>query len=586
MASMECINRMLWGTSKSTFGQPDYTCLNQHFPELCDLRPISNEQWIVYTSGCNIITHSTKATELSKQVISIGKCQTIYKCWLVFDNIMVCLYLSSKHSQTTAKRLRLYILYAQQGSWTKSNSQSVFTFHARIGTISSSVALRQAIDDEKGRIAEFFIGNDQKYLTVRLLLDELGSPPESRYLTVCKTSQVVQVSQAGTNKLIIFCESQIMQVNLKARRITDITPLALSNTALYSAQIFFSKSGGTAFLTITSQGNTTNCFIFLDVQHTSSRCEVVQNASNTSTVTDGAFIDEQSLGLLDNTTINIMNVTFDPLATITNVCPTSNCYLYQTDRLLYFYDQRSTTVFDKRTYDIVTAQSASIGEVLPKLQRAIYNCIYLIVPTTTTTTAIIPISSTGMGSGSQPFVPSNTDVISTQNSISFATADTVFSTAKATVIATTSTNSRVTTSTSTPCTSFSHISSVALATGHGSIITTTITLTSSSTSSYSTVMTTSISTQPTEPTTVQVANENSPSGSDTKIIIIVPPATVLVLLLLTSILVLVFCWSGKVQHTQYQIRKLVCSLESQASLVYLPIHTILYQHHRRKDQHN
>ena len=291
---VECVNRMLGNVSSWSTVRPDSTCLNQHFPELCDLQPVSNEQWMLYTSHCTITIHSI--TKVSKQVISLEKCQTIYKCWLVFNDIAVCFYLSSTHSHTPARRLRLYLLNAQQGRWTKSarGSEHIFTQRTRVGKISSSVALRQALDDEKGRIVEFIIGNDNKLLTVRLLLDELSS--ESSHPIVCKTKvQVAQVLLAGTNNLIVFCENQMKMRNLEIRNgFVDITPAALSDISLRSAKTFFSRSGKTVFLIITSQGNTIYCFIFLDIQHTSNRCKVVPDSSNS--VTDGVFINEQSLG--------------------------------------------------------------------------------------------------------------------------------------------------------------------------------------------------------------------------------------------------------------------------------------------------
>ena len=96
----------------------------------------------------------------------------------------------------------------------------------------ASVALRQAFDDEKGRIAEFFVGNDKNLLTVRLFFDELSS--ESNHRTVCKTTKVSQVLLAGTNNLIVFCENQIMMRNLGIKkRFIDITPTALSVISLH-----------------------------------------------------------------------------------------------------------------------------------------------------------------------------------------------------------------------------------------------------------------------------------------------------------------------------------------------------------------
>ena len=233
---VECVNRMLGNVSGWSTVRPDSACLNQHFPELCDLQPVSNEEWMLYTSHCNITIHSI--TKVSKQVISLEKCQTIYKCWLVFNDTAVCFYLSSTHSHTPARRLRLYLLYAQQGRWTKFGNEHVFTQRTRVGKISSSVALRQAFDDEKGRIAEFFVGNDKNLLTVRLLFDELSS--ESNHHTVCKTTKVSQVLLAGTNNLIVFCENQIMMRNLGIKkRFMDITPTALSDISLHSAKSFF-----------------------------------------------------------------------------------------------------------------------------------------------------------------------------------------------------------------------------------------------------------------------------------------------------------------------------------------------------------
>ena len=382
-------------------------CFNQLFPKLCDNHPVNNDYWILHTAGCNVTLHSV--TSELQQVISLENCQTIYKCWLIFDNTSVCLYLSSEDNQDQpAKRLYLYVLYVQQGKWTKSiySLQHIFAapFH-RVGTISSSVALYEVTNEEKGKTAQFFIGDGRKLWRLTLLLDSLSSP-ELKHLKICKRGhQVVQISKAGTNNMMIFCDNQIILINLELRQFVDITPPEFKNVSLYSAKSFLSKSGETAFLTVKSQGGTTNCLIFVDIQNLSSYCQVVLN---NNTVTDGIFIDEQFFGILNHTTVVVMNTTIPVYgATIANVCPMSNCYLYQTEKLLYIYGRHITTVLDKEAYNTVTIQNASIYRVLPIVEKAYHNCNKLMpLPTRIVPTSVkIPISSTGLVNDSPSFIP-------------------------------------------------------------------------------------------------------------------------------------------------------------------------------------
>ena len=414
---MECIdgevNRMLVNTTTANNHEypsrlPVNACINQPLSELCDNSPVSNEHWVLYISGCNITLHSI--TSGLRQVISLKKCQTIYKCWLVFDNTSICLSLSTDDNAQPAKRLYLDVFHVQRGEWTrpKYGRQSVFfTFH-RVGTISSSVALRGINDDVKGRIAEFFIGNGRTLWRLTLLLDSLSSGPELKTHRPCKNNyQVIQVSKAGTDNVVVFCDKQIILTNLKLRESLDITPPELlnellNNTYLNSARSFFSKSGKTAFISVKSQVNTINCLIFLDIQNSSSNCKMVPSDA---TVTDGVFInDKQFFCLLNYTSAIVINTTGIPFygATITvNICPVGNCFLHQTDKLLYIYDQQITTVLDKQTYESVTIQNTSIYEVLSRVEKAYHNCNKQI-PVVTSASPIITVDPPIPTSGSDP----------------------------------------------------------------------------------------------------------------------------------------------------------------------------------------
>ena len=436
---------MLRDNSHNMYTTSVQTCLDENFPDLCDHKPVINDHWILYTTGCNVTLHSTTA-EL-KQVISLKKCQTIYKCWLVFDNTSVCLYLSSESNlQPAGKRLYLDVLYTQQGKWMKFKySRRVFTFRTPIKAISSSVALCEDIDDEKGRIAKFIMGNGERLWTVILLLDSLSAQPELKYPILCNNRrQVVQISQVGTNNVIVFCENQIISINFDTQKSLDITPTELSDVPLHSAKSFISKSGKTAFVTVTSQHNTTNCFIFLDMQHPSSHCKVVPN---NDTVTDGVFIDEQFIGVINHTTIRTLNATFAPGpfyydTTITDVCPTSDCYLqlYQTKRLLYIYGQTVTTVLDKRTYQLVTVQNSTISIVLPMVEEAYNNCSRSkLLPISSVNTSISPTATrlwTVVPSTGVQTTADTSDTNPSQSTISSATAI-IYSITSATSYATT-----------------------------------------------------------------------------------------------------------------------------------------------------
>ena len=418
---MECvdeISRMLVNTSNNQefpSRLPVNACSNQPLSEFCDNRPVSNEHWVLHTTGCNITLLGITAG--LRQVIPLERCQIIYKCWLVFGNTSICLYLSTVDNPQSAKRLYLDTFHVQLGEWTrpKYGRQSVFfTFHP-VGTISSSVALRWITDDEKGRIVEFFIGNGRILWRLTLLLDFLSSGAELKTHRPCKKNhQVVQVSKAGTDNVVVFCNSQqIILMNLKLRKSLDITPPELLNyTSLGSAKSFFSKSGKTAFISVKSQANIITCLIFLDVQNSSSSCKMVPN---NTTVTDGVFInDKHFFGLLNYTTAIVINTSVTPFygATITaNVCPMGDCFLYQTDKLLYIYDQQITTVLDKQAYEIATVQNASIYEVLSRVEKAYHNCnkpipVSTVVSSVVTADPPIPTS----GSDPQTFTISTTGI--------------------------------------------------------------------------------------------------------------------------------------------------------------------------------
>lgn len=393
--------------------KPINSCDNQLFPKLCDSRPANNDYWILHTIGCNVILHGI--TSDLQQVISLGKCQTIYKCWLIYDNTSVCLYLSSKDNQAQpAKRLRLYVLHVQQGKWTKSeySIQHVFTAPFRVGVVSSSVALYEVVSEEKGKTAEFFIGDGRKLWRLTLLLDSLSSGFElDQPNIICKRGhRVVHVLKVGTNNMMISCDNQIMLTDVKLRKFVVITPSELRNVSLHSAKPFLSKSGETAFLTVKSQASTINCLIFLDIRNSSSYCKVVPN-NDTLIVTDGIFINEKFFGLLNHTLV-VMKTTIPVYGTmIANVCPMSNCYLYQTEKLLYIYGQHVTTVLDKEAYKVVTIQNASIDEVLLMVEEAYRNCNELMPQPTPIIN--VPISSTGLVSDSSYFIPSSTAGIDT-----------------------------------------------------------------------------------------------------------------------------------------------------------------------------
>jgi len=328
----------------------------------------------------------------------------------VFDNTSVCLYLASENNPEPAKRLYLHVLYAQQGNWTKSPySQHIFTFH--VNTISSSAALHGIIDDEKGRIADFSIGNGRKLWRLRLLLDSISSLPELRHNTVCdRNHRVVQVAQAGMNNVIVFCDNKIMLVKLEARlRRKTIALPELNGASFHSAKSFFSESGETGFLTVKSQDNITNCFIFFDTGHPSNHCKVIPNDNS---VIDGVFVDKQFFSLLNHTTLAIVNTSSGPTlhnATTFNVCPSGDCYVYQTKKLLYIYGQKKTIVLDKVTHKTLTIQNASVNQVLPRIEKAYYNCNKL-----PTTNIISPTATTD----SQPFVSSTTNTIISSTGIS------------------------------------------------------------------------------------------------------------------------------------------------------------------------
>ena len=501
-------------------------CYSQLFPKLCDNRPVSNDYWTLHTTACNIILHST--TSELQQVISLEKCQTIYKCWLIYDNTSVCLYLSSKDNRAQpAKRLRLYVLYVEEGKWTKSkySVQHVFTapFH-HVGAVSSSVALYEVVSEEKGETAEFFIGDGRKLWKMTLLLDSLSSGSElDQPNNICKRDhRIVQVLKVGTNNMMISCDNEIMLTNVKLQKFVVITPSELRNVSLHSAKSFLSKSGKTAFLTVKSQDSIINCLIFLDIQNSSSYCKMVPN-NDTLTVTDGVFINEEFFGLLNHTSIVVINTTIPVYGTmITNVCPMSNCYLYQTEQLLYIYGQRITTVLDKGMCKIVTRQNASIDEVLPIVEEAYRNCNELIP---------LPTTSTSLVSDSSSFIPSSTaDIdISRFTEVASITSTSVFSTFLSTTTTTT------TYMTATPVTESSPLTQGATANVQESL-------------------------SPTHNTAVNAK------------VIVIPVVLLSVGLLLMLMVMICCCCCHKSVRDKYSLSNKLYYLPSQISPVYLPTH--------------
>ena len=439
-------------------------CHGQLFPKLCDSHPVNNDYWILHTTGCNVILHST--TSQLQQVISLEKCQTIYKCWLIYDNTSVCLYLSAKNNQAQpAKRLLLYVLRVQQGKWAKPKYgiQHIFTTPFHVGAVSSSAALYEVVSEEKGKTAKFYIGAGRRLWRMTLLLDSLSAELDQPSPICERGHRIVQVLKVGTNNMMISCDNQIVLINVKLRTYVLITPSELRNASLHSAKSFLSKSGETAFLTVKSQGSIINCFIFLDIQNSSSYCKVVQN-NDILTVTDGVFIDDKFLGLLNHTSIVIMNKTTPVYGTIiANICPASNCYLYRTEKLLYIYNQHITTILDKETYKIVTIQNASIYKVLLIVEDAYRNCNELIPSPTPIIN--VPITSTSLVSDSPSFTPSSTTGIDISR-FTEVTSITSTSVVKTTFLSTTSTTTYVT---ATPITKSSPIAQGATATANANV---------------------------------------------------------------------------------------------------------------------
>ena len=360
-------------------GHQSSFCLRQPFGELCNEGSVINSEWILRVSSssstCNVIyTAISNSRTPEEQTISIDNCQTIYDCWLVFENESVCLYhhMSPGIPSEPNEQLYLVSMTVQEGNWVLlPYPESVFTHGQYAGTISSSVGLYGTFDVESdSKAAVFLIGKGQNVHRVKLLFPP--APVERRFTKVCDWyHRMISVSTTNHDVLII-CDNKMYWIEIgRWWKPVEVTPPELTEVTFTGTSVncYISESSGTSvgLITLNNAGNTEYCFVNPSSQHTISHCGVISNVSlslgllvriNISDTRFLAFFDGDVgvISISSNGSYETIGVDFCNAQ--------NNCLLIPTGNRIYIGNEQKTVVLDRETLGVITTHNDSVSEVL------------------------------------------------------------------------------------------------------------------------------------------------------------------------------------------------------------------------------
>lgn len=393
------------------------------------------------------IRHSNSEVE----TISINKCRAIYDCWLVFGNASVCLYhhLVSDIPTEPNKLLYLAVMSVREGKWRQLQSpQTVFTYRHYTGTISSSVDLYGTINAESdSEAAVFLIGKERNLYRVKLLFLGTGG---HRYTTVCgQHHKVIKVS-ATKHDVLVVCDNHVYWVSTGNWNPVLVTPQEFTGVTFTETSVNSYISGNSSIsvglIAVNSAGNFKYCFIGPPSQHPLNHCGMIPNVFLTYgiLVTRSDISDTRFLALFNGSILAVINMSSnESYVTIsTDFCYLlDDCYLLQTEDMVYAGNQWKTMVLYRETLSINATWNAGMFEVLPVIENALDRHAELPSSSPTSTNA----SATVMVNESSVVTQTNTTTSTAQKSITTSTIVTTATTGTISVIGT-----HVNTSTAAP----------------------------------------------------------------------------------------------------------------------------------------
>ena len=369
---------------------------------------------VTYTPISN--SHAPEA----EQTISFDNCRTIYTCWFAFESESVCLYdhMTSGFPSEPNERLYLALMTVQEGNWILlPHPISVFTPGQYAGTISSSVALYEMIDDEsESKAAVLLIGKGRHVHRIQMLFQP--SPVERRLTEVCdRDNRVIHISVTKHDVLVV-CDNKVHWMIIGKWKPVDVTPPELTGVTFTGTSVnCYISNNSTGLIAHNTAGNTEYCFVGQPSQDMLSQCGVVPNAS----LNHGLFInDTHFLALFDGDVGVVFMLTNDSYETIdVDFChPQDNCLLVLTKNMVYIGNEQKTMVLDRETLEVITVRNVSVYEMLPMIERQV-------VPSPTSTTASTSTTANNSSTITQTTTfPINTSSTSALKSITTSTSKT------------------------------------------------------------------------------------------------------------------------------------------------------------------
>jgi len=342
-------------------------------------------------------------------------------------------------------------MFVRQGIWTLIYSESVFTYTDHAGVISSSVALYEMVDDESdSKVAVFLIGKKHYVYRVELTLIYFSDPGIRRPVKVCDPHhRVIHVSNTK-HAVLVVCDNKVYWMKIGEWSPVDITPQELMQLTFNetSVKVFLSEYVNISFglISINVGGNFKYCFVgplTNTSQHPLSHCGTVLNAS----LTHGLLVTRnniQFLALLNGSTLTVISNDSNVIINKDFCYPQDNCYLLQTENVIYFGNQKKCRVLDRETFRTIMIYNVSVYDVLP------YR--YIVSPSSTSTNVPTSISTiTMMNVNTSAIKPTPTTSIDVTHTPT-VTSTSVTTTASSSIITTrTITNDRsIPTKTTTP----------------------------------------------------------------------------------------------------------------------------------------